>query len=199
MSAPALAAAPAGGFADPVRDAAFAFRALLDATAQPGRVFALGAGVLAPPPLSPAAAAALLTLADADAPVWLAPSLRAPAVEGWLRFHLSTAPEAEPSRAAYAVGRWDDIAGLDWPVGSAEHPDRSVTLIVEVEALREGAGARISGPGVAGARRLAVDGVGSGFWAARAANRALFPLGWDAILTAGATVAALPRATRAEL
>lgn len=191
--------APCGGFADPSRDASFAFRALLGAMAHPGRVLPLGFGATPPAPLSPAAAAALLTLADADAPVWLGQSLRGGEVAAWLRLHLSCGPVERPERAAYAVGRWAELRGQDWRLGEPDYPDRSATLIVEVDGLREGAGARLSGPGVAGSRRLEVAGVEAEFWAARARNRALFPLGWDMILTAGAEVAALPRTTCAEV
>lgn len=190
----------APGFADPVLDAAGAFRALLDAMARPGTVRALGHGLRPPAPLSPAATAALLTLADADAPVWLAPSRRSADIAEFLRFHLAAAPAERPADAAFAIGRWDELGAIeDWAIGTPEYPDRSATLIVEVDGLAEGAGARLTGPGIETARLLRVEGASAGFWPFVVANRALFPLGVDLILTCGAQVAALPRSVRADI
>lgn len=186
------------GFADPARDGARAFRAILDAMARPGRLQTPPAPASVPPGLSAAAAAVVLTLVDADAPLWVAPRL-APALGDWLRFWCGTAPEPDPARAAFALGRWPDLAAAGpWAQGTPAFPDRSTTLIVEVDALEEGAGATLRGPGVETANRLAVSGVDASFWADRAAARASFPLGTDAILTAGARLAALPRTLRAE-
>lgn len=184
------------GFADPARDGARAFRALLDAMARPGVVRALSAPPRPPAPLSAAAAAAALLLADGDAPVWLAPGHDEPAVAAWLRFH-AAAPAAAPG--LLRLGRWAAMpTPEDAALGDQAYPDRSATLIVEVDALEEGAGRRLTGPGVDGARRLAVAGLDDRFWAARTLNHARFPLGFDVILTAGDRLAALPRTTRAD-
>jgi alpha-D-ribose 1-methylphosphonate 5-triphosphate synthase subunit PhnH len=186
------------GFADPARDGARAFRAMLDAMARPGRLVTPPAPASVPPGLSAAAASVVLTLVDADARLWVAPRLR-PALEGWLRFWCGTAPEPDPARAAFGLGRWPELAGAGpWAQGTPAWPDRSATLIVEVEALAEGEGATLRGPGIETAHRLEVAGVDASFWADRAAARAAFPLGTDVILTAGARLAALPRTLRAE-
>src|SRR3546814_18697075 len=52
------------GFVDPVLDSQSVFRTLLEAMSYPGRVVGTGAGLSVPAPVSPAAAAACLTLAD---------------------------------------------------------------------------------------------------------------------------------------
>jgi alpha-D-ribose 1-methylphosphonate 5-triphosphate synthase subunit PhnH len=53
-----------GGFTAPVFQSQAAFRLVIDAMAQPGRIVDLGHSVQAPAPLEPAAAAFLATLAD---------------------------------------------------------------------------------------------------------------------------------------
>ncbi len=194
-----MSLAPGLGFADPVRDAAHGFRALLDAMARPGAIRRLPCP---PPPqgLSPAAAAVALMLVDGEAPLWLAPDLRSPATEAFLRFHASAAPATDPAAAAFLLGSWTalrDLSGLS--IGTPEYPDRSVTLIVEVESLAEGAGATLEGPGAPGGRRLAVGGVDAAFWAVSARNRLSYPLGLDMILTCGEVVAALPRTVAAHV
>ena len=191
--------APGIGFADPVRDAAHAFRGLLDAMARPGSVRRLPCPP-PPPPLSPAAAAVALTLSDADAPIWLAPGVRSRETAAFLRFHTSAAPADDAGAAAFVLGRWAALRGLDGlSEGTPEYPDRSTTLIVEVDGLAEGRGATLEGPGVPGARRLHVEGVDDAFWALSARNRLSYPLGLDVILTCGETVAALPRTVRADV
>jgi alpha-D-ribose 1-methylphosphonate 5-triphosphate synthase subunit PhnH len=189
----------AAGFADPARDGARAFRAILEAMARPGRVLAPPAPAESAPGLSRAATAAILTLVDGDARLWVAPRLATPALGGWLRFWCGAAAEPDPALAAFAVGRWPELAAAGPSAqGTPAYPDRSATLIVEVDALEEGAGATLRGPGIETAHRLAVSGVDASFWADRAAARAAFPLGTDVILTAGGRLAALPRSLRAE-
>ena len=83
-----------------------------------------------------------------------------------------------------------------FPVGSAEYPDRSTTLITETNLLgREGSNAcRLTGPGIQNFYTLCLPDP-----ALMQANAALFPLGLDFILTSESSVAALPRSTRIEV
>lgn len=182
------------GFADPPQQAARAFRAALEAMARPGSLHALPP--TAPPAgISPAAAALLLALVDAETPLWMAPRLRSGPVPAWVRFH-TNAPPAERAAAAFALGRWEDLLPLeDWPAGTPANPERSTTLLVEVEALEGGPELVLSGPGIAGTRRFAPM-LPPGAVLALGANAARFPLGIDLCLLAGTQMAALPRTTR---
>ena len=81
-------------------------------------------------------------------------------------------------------------------LGSDEYPDRSATLIVEVERLRAGQGLTLSGPGIAGTALLEVSRLPERFWTERDLLGELFPRGLDLILTCGSRLAALPRTTR---
>ncbi|MEO1000774.1 MAG: phosphonate C-P lyase system protein PhnH [Pseudomonadota bacterium] len=181
-----------GGFADPPVAAAEAFRAVLDAMARPGRIAEV-AGAAPPPPLSTAAGVVALTLLDRETPVWLSPALAASDLPEWLAFHTGAPVVAEKGAAMFGLGAWETLAPLsDWAQGTAEYPDRSATLIVEMPEL-SAAGARLTGPGIAESATLSVPDP-----AALTANRAAFPLGVDLILTAGARLAALPRTVRVE-
>jgi alpha-D-ribose 1-methylphosphonate 5-triphosphate synthase subunit PhnH len=186
-----MTAALTGGFADPPRTAARAFRAALEALSRPGRILDV-AGAAPPAPLSVAAGVLLLTLADRTAPVHLAGRHDTADVRDWLAFHTG-APLAPARDAAFAVGTWDALQPLDrFPIGLPAYPDRSATLIVEVPALTAD-GALLRGPGIAGTARLPVPDP-----AAFRANRALFPLGLDVFLTCGNALAGLPRTTIVE-
>ncbi|TCM79276.1 phosphonate C-P lyase system protein PhnH [Rhodovulum steppense] len=180
-----------GGFADTPREAAIAFRAMLEAMARPGRIFEM-AGAAPPAPMSVAAGGALLVLADGTTPVHLAGGHDAPAIRDWITFHTG-APLVAREEAALAVGDWAGLLPLDaYRIGVPDYPDRSATLIVEMAALAP-SGAWLTGPGIATAHRLNLPDV-----AVFRANRALFPLGLDFFFTAGARLAALPRTTIVE-
>lgn len=182
------------GFADPVLDSQCSFRTLLEAMARPGRVFRLEASLTPPSPLGRAAAAVLLTLADAETPVWL----DAAAAGEWLRFHAGCALLAEPDQAQFALatGAMPPLAAL--AQGSEEEPQLSTTLIVQVTRLEAGSGWRLTGPGIEHQHRLQVAGLPADFLAQWAANRARFPRGVDVVLCCGDALAALPRTVRIE-
>lgn len=178
----------AGGFAAPATQSAQAFRSVMEAMARPGTIQKI-AGAKPPAPLSPAAGAVLLTLCDSDTPLYLAGMADCDAVRAWVAFHTG-APLSGPSQSMFAIGTWAALAPLsDYPVGTAEYPDRSATLIVETEALEQD-GAILRGPGIKATAGLSLPET-----EAFVANHALFPLGVDFIFTSGDRLAALPRST----
>lgn len=184
----------APGFADPPLAAQACFRRLLEAMARPGTVVTL-APPPAPPPLAPAAGAVALTLCDADTPVWLDAALAVPAVLDWLRFHAGCRIVAAPEEAAFAFAADPAVPFDRFQVGSDEYPDRSATVVLQIDAFGAGAALRLEGPGIERAAGLHVRGLPSCFVAWRAANRALYPRGVDVVLVAGRALAALPRST----
>lgn len=181
-----------GGFDDAPVQSAHAFRAALSALARPGRIEKIG-GVAAPAPLSPAAATLLLTLCDAETPLFLAPGSDGPGIRNWIAFHVG-APLVDRAGAMFALGRWQTLGPLSaFDQGTPEYPDRSATLIVEVETL-ERRGARLTGPGIETDAHLALPDV-----RALQDNHAQFPLGLDFFFTAGHEMAGLPRSTKVEV
>jgi alpha-D-ribose 1-methylphosphonate 5-triphosphate synthase subunit PhnH len=176
------------GFADPVREAQSTFRAVLGAMSCPGRLFRVGADLTPPSPLCPAAAAALLTLADAETPVSLSPDLVDAA--GWIAFHCG-APVTDEAPMFVVATTMPPLDALNG--GADEAPQDSATLILQIAALGGGAAYTLSGPGLKESATLLATGLPDKFAAAWAANHALFPRGVDVILCAGDTLAALPR------
>jgi alpha-D-ribose 1-methylphosphonate 5-triphosphate synthase subunit PhnH len=191
--------AVAAGFAEPVLAAQSTFRTVMDAMARPGTVRPL-AGIAAPAPLSPVAAAIALTLLDYETPFWLdAPLAAAPEVARWISFHTGAARTADPARAAFAFVA-DSAAPPPFEtfaLGSQEYPDRSTTLVLQVERLSEDNGLMLRGPGIAGSRRLAAAPLPADFLDRWSENRALFPRGVDLVLATADAVAALPRSVHA--
>ena len=200
--APALSPVVAGsfaqGFADPVHDSQAVFRAVMRAMARPGTIETLGFD-LASPPLPVAAAAACLALADFETPLWLSPSLqRNTAIADYLRFHTGATLANAPNSAAFVVvdARRDLLELAEFAQGTAEYPDRGATVILICDYLRAEAPLSLSGPGIQKCVELGFSPMPEGFAKQWAINRAAFPLGVDMILTAGDTLACLPRSTR---
>ena len=185
------------GFADQATESAVVFRAIMTAMARPGRIVALEAGLNAPAPMLEATAAVALTLCDFQTPVWLAPDFRTPAIESYLRFHTGANLSASPGQAAFAFATGGQgLPGLQgFSAGTLEYPDRSTTLVLQVRDLSNTGPVTLSGPGIDGTTRLAVDGLDGGFWAAMSENHGRFPLGADVIFVSASSIAACPRST----
>ena len=196
-SNPAAGTAILPGFADAPVDSQIVFRTLLDALAHPGRVYELDAPCGVPAGLSPAMTAALLTLVDIDTPLWL-PSGTGADLGRFLRFHCGSRIMEEPRLASFvALPAGHDMPALvDCSQGDPAYPDRSATLIIEVQSLESGAPLRLSGPGIKDTQRLRVQGLPGDFIGQWKANNQRFPLGVDVILTHGRLVCGLPRTCR---
>ncbi len=199
MSAPALDLRRLRpGFSDPVLDAQRCFRGLIEAMARPGRIIEL-CGLPEPPPgLGAAQVAILLALADQDTPVWIAPGLRNAEAGHYLRFHCRCRLSANAGEATFVV--LSSFAGLPsfdaLRLGDPEYPDRSATLIVEVDDLGRGERLRLRGPGIEHEAMLEVAGWTSAASECLRENERRLPLGVDLLLTNGARVAGLPRTVR---
>lgn len=187
------------GFANKVLSAQSTFRSVMDAMARPGSVQRIAAPSGVPGPMMRGTAAIALTLFDQDTPVWLdAAMAAAPDAGKWIRFHCSAPIVADSGIADFAViGNPALLQGLDrFALGSGEYPDRSTTLIVQVESLTHGAAIELSGPGIDGTTLLrAAIGIPD-LLDRLAVNHALFPRGVDLILVADDAIVAIPRTTR---
>ncbi|MBV8441890.1 MAG: phosphonate C-P lyase system protein PhnH [Hyphomicrobiales bacterium] len=185
--------------ADPVLESQAAFRAILRAMASPGSIVACGGEVQPPAPLHPATAAAILTLADFETPLWIAPSLSANAeVVAYLKFHTGAPIATAPGEAAFALLDLEaDALDLEsFSQGAPEYPDRSTTVAAQARSLGRGEAFRILGPGVRGEAEFSFEPRPPDFIAQWRTNESAFPLGVDLILAAGSEIAALPRTAR---
>jgi alpha-D-ribose 1-methylphosphonate 5-triphosphate synthase subunit PhnH len=185
-------------FRDAPREAQGIFRTVMDAMARPGRILPLRTGFTPPAPLMPSTAAILLALADFETPVWLDGALaETEAVREFLRFHTGAKLAAEPETAAFAVIA-DPLAmpRLEaFAQGTLDYPDRSATLILQVDTLKA-EGWQLDGPGICGAARFSAAPLPAGFATQLAENGGRFPCGVDLIFAARDAIAALPRTTR---
>lgn len=189
------------GFEDPVRDAASAFRVLLDAMARPGTARTVPAPRGVPPGFSPAMAAVALCLLDTDTPIWIGDPMITNEARAYIGFHAGAPAAATVERATFALLSVDAFADTAerLSIGTAEYPDRSATAILRVAGFSGEGGASLTGPGIETETRLAPLGLSRAAWDALIRNAALYPLGFDTIFVAEDTVACLPRSTMIRL
>lgn len=184
------------GFDDYGTEANAVFRACLAALSRPASLQPLQVALEAPSPLSPLAAAVMLTLADYETTFWLdEPLAAAPAVDEFLRFHTGARRTDAPAAADFAVIA--DVPAMPplarFKQGTAEYPDRSTTLVLQVSELSAGAGMTFAGPGIKDRVSFSASLLPAGFIAQLQANRAVFPCGVDLIFAGAGQLAALPR------
>jgi alpha-D-ribose 1-methylphosphonate 5-triphosphate synthase subunit PhnH len=183
----------AAGFAEPALDAQAIFRCLLEAIAHPGRIVMAPRRLPSPPaPLLAPAYAVALTLLDFETSLWLEPSLATPAVIESLRLQCGC-PIVEQAGARFAI-----LAGAGAPLGAfdqgePEYPDRSATLIWQVDDLAGNRGVRLAGPGIRTSARLHVEGLPADFWAQWGTSHRQSPLGIDVVFVTTDRITALPR------
>jgi alpha-D-ribose 1-methylphosphonate 5-triphosphate synthase subunit PhnH len=184
------------GFSDPVLKSQEVFRKILEAMAHPGRLTGLDVDLQAPRPFQQAAAAICLTLLDFETPLWTDLPAASDAVH-WLKFHCGCPWVSSPSAAAFAfISSGSFLPSLEhFSVGRDEYPEKSATLIIQVENFLSGETRCLRGPGIQSVERLSVQGLSKEFWPFWRINHGLFPLGVDLLLTSGREMVALPRTT----
>lgn len=187
----------AGGFQEPVFQAQAVFRTLMDCMARPGTIGTIAAAVTPPKPLNAAAGAVALTLCDHDTAVWLTPALAASMLPGWLAFNAGSVIAAERQNARFAfIEKGAMLPNFClFAQGTQEYPDRSTTLVVEIEAFEGGRPLVLKGPGIRTEENIAPVGLPDMFPQFWAENRQKFPRGVDLILVAGEQILCLPRTT----
>jgi alpha-D-ribose 1-methylphosphonate 5-triphosphate synthase subunit PhnH len=187
------------GFADKVLSAQSTFRSVMDAMARPGSVHRIAATSGTPAAMMRGTAAIALTLFDHDTPIWLDPLLSETSeITKWLKFHTSAPVIGDSSICSFAVvGDATALPALDrFSFGSSEYPDRSTTLILQIESLTEGPAFELRGPGIDGTVVLQGAIQPSDLFERLAVNAGLFPRGIDVVLVHDDTIVAIPRTTR---
>lgn len=179
------------GFQDAVHEAQTTFRTLLEALAHPGCSWTIPSSITAPGRMSPVCAAACLTLLDLETQVWLQPGLE---IESWLRFHTGCRLTKDPQQANFAV-IWDVARSPNLQAfnqGTAEYPESSTTLLIQVERLVDGEAVVLQGPGILDKRTIAPQ-LPTQFWQQWSTNHQAYPLGVDVFLFDQTHVMGLPR------
>ena len=183
------------GFSDPVLEAQSVFRTLMRALSEPAQMREMTVGIEGCGVLQPNVCACLLALADYDTPVWLDPSIAKDlAVLQFIRFRTGAPVVTDPALACFAVVvNAADMPALEsFSAGTPEYPDRSTTIIVQVDRMHAD-GPSYQGPGLSAPVRFGFRPAPPDFSRGWSANHARFPLGVDMLIVSPDGVAGMPR------
>ena len=137
------------GFVDKVLSAQSTFRSVMDAMARPGSVQRIVPMAGTAGPMMRGTAAIALTLFDHDTPLWLDTRMSESSdVTKWLKFHTGAPVIQDSSIAAFALISDGTLlpAFERFALGTNEYPDRSTTVIIQVESLDCGTELRAARP-----------------------------------------------------
>jgi alpha-D-ribose 1-methylphosphonate 5-triphosphate synthase subunit PhnH len=170
----------------------------MEAVARPGTRADFGDAVEPPAGLGVAAATVALTLLDFETLVWLDPALRGGETEAWVRFHCGCPLTVNAAEAAFAIVTDAKAAPrLDaFNLGDARYPDRSTTVILQVDSLDGGQAVTLAGPGIESQAVIAPKGLPEGFWEQMQDNNAKFQFGVDVLIVSGPALTAVPRSSQ---
>lgn len=186
----------APGFTNPVLDSQAVYSTIMSAMSEPAKMFALKKYCDGPTSLFPTTAGIALTLFDNDTYI-LHASAQQDAQE-WIRFHCGAPITQDENHADYAIvsQQTDSINFLSLSIGTPEFPERSTTVIFEVESFGSGRSFEARGPGIAGTTTFSVKGIHEKWQEIVTNNEGLFPQGLDCILVSSESILCLPRTTR---
>ena len=187
------------GFEDAASASQSTFRTVMDALSRPGRQVTLKITPACPDGLPVGMAAIVLTLADYETPVWLESKLaNNKAAREFIAFHTNAPIVSNSSNASFAfISDPSLLPGFEqFAQGTLEFPDRSTTLVIEVDSLWGGPTIRLAGPGIEATEEIAPKVLPPDFKSRLKSNRDLFPCGVDIILSAGDVIMGLPRSVR---
>lgn len=185
------------GFQNTVHDAQHSFRTLLDAMARPGQIYHIGAALKPPVGMMAGSAAACLALLDLDTSIWMQSGWHE-SVRSWLLFHTGCRFVNDPAIADFAlIHTWGTAPPLaDFHLGMPEEPERSTTLLMQLDQIEGSTSKLLSGPGVPSTRLISPQ-LSKSFWTEWRSNRQIYPLGVDVFLIHRHAVMGLPRSVLA--
>ncbi len=184
------------GFQNRVHDAQQTFRALLNALSHPGTLQPIFAQLQPPQGLTSACAAACLTLLDLETEVWFNSEFDS-AITNWLQFHTGCRVSNHPQTANFAliqnIAQMPPLSSFNW--GTAEQPEISTTLLIQLERLNGGQSIELTGPGIARTKEIKLP-LPASFWQMWTENHSNYPLGVDIFFCVDNGVMGLPRSTQ---
>ncbi|MEQ6970455.1 phosphonate C-P lyase system protein PhnH [Pectobacterium polaris] len=186
------------GFAHPVFGTQLCFRKIVKAMSEPGSLVTVP-NVSGLESMSSATAATLLTLTSHTTPLFIDPKIGNPLLLRTLCLHTNVPIATTLDGADFVLlsgNRFSyDLMALS--CGSEVEPEKSTTVIVEVEGMHDGPCLKLTGPGIKTHRiispRLPVS------VRDYLCNRPhAFPTGLDFLFTSGKKLFAIPRSTHVE-
>ena len=179
-------------------EASHDFRVLMNAMSRPGTLQKVTAGTDSVNGLNAGSIVAALTLCDHETTVFVEESDAGAEIREFLSFRCGCLLTEELEQADFAF--FGTVPGTDvlerLKIGNSQYPDRSATLIAQVDTMSEGDGLLLEGPGIFNLHALSIPAISSELVEWWTTNNDRFPLGIDMILTTNDAIVGLPRTVK---
>ncbi|MBN3254956.1 phosphonate C-P lyase system protein PhnH [Pectobacterium brasiliense] len=186
------------GFAHPVFGTQLCFRKIVKAMSEPGSLVTVP-NVSGLESMSSATAATLLTLTSHTTPLFIDPKIGNPLLLRTLCLHTNVPIATRLDEADFVLlsgNRFSyDLMALS--CGSEAEPEKSTTVIVEVEGMHDGPCLKLTGPGIK-THRIISPRLPGGVRDYLCNRPHAFPTGLDFLFTSGKKLFAIPRSTHVE-
>lgn len=188
------------GLDSSVHEAQQIFRLLMDAMAKPGLVVEVPSDVQFGE-VSAAVTQLLLTLSDNSTPCFLSQRyLNDDHFVENFRFHCAAPITQTRELADFALISGEEATTFcGFAMGEGSYPDKSASIIIEVDSLESGIECLLTGPGIQTSSSANIKGLSDELLMALISGRGTFPQGVDLYLSSGHQIMAIPRTTRIQL
>lgn len=191
------------GFENIERDSQNIFRQVLNSFSRPGIAFDINPRVKSSASVTYSIGVSLLlALMETGSVLYTPGELIDSNLSNFLKFHTGCKLTTIANQAHYIwVQDPQCLPSLSsCALGSVEYPEKSSTLIIEVESFKSptqlSANHTWHGPGIKEGIDLEIMGLNDSFWKERQEIRLLYPCGVDIIFCTATQIVALPRSTR---
>jgi len=182
-----------------VFDAQVHFRTILDSMARPGKVNNIGEiKIQSPANLHPASALVAFALLNRDVAFYVRNNKEE--ISEYFVVNTNSKPTTiSNADFVFIAGTDDDQILLETNIGVLEYPEKSATIIIDVDHIYDVPKDQtheiiLQGPGVDGEKRVYVSNISSNILQALKEQNSEYPLGVDVILTDGeGNIMCIPR------
>lgn len=186
------------GFAHPVFGTQLCFRKIVKAMSEPGSLVTVP-NVSNLESLSSATVATLLTLTSHATPLFIDPQMSNPQLLRTLSLHTNVPIITTLENADFALlsGNPSSYDLMALSCGSEIEPEKSATVILEVEGMHDGTCLKLTGPGIK-THRIISPRLPSSVRDYLCNRPHAFPTGLDFLFTSGKKLFGIPRSTHVE-
>ncbi|OSN10733.1 carbon-phosphorus lyase subunit PhnH [Lonsdalea iberica] len=193
------------GFANPVFGTQACFRKIVKAMSEPG-VTVTVPGIEGLDNISSSTIAVLLTLTSPKTPLFIDRNISNPLLLRTLCLHTNVPITSNAAEAYFVLlnGKTNTFDSrpiqhdlMCFPCGNEVEPEKSATIILEVDGLNNGRLLKLSGPGVNNVKIISPH-LPSAIRRYLCERPHPFPMGLDFLFTSGKKLLAIPRTTRVE-
>ena len=180
------------GFKNKTFESQEAFHLILQATANPGKKVKFMNHNYSQKDLHISSVNIIFTLLDLDTNVFIQ-SAQENIISNFIKLHTGSPITKNKIESDFAIITHGDLDFDSFNDGLDQYPDKSTTLIIQIQSMSEGEDFVLSGPGIKISNQITLRGIPHNFKEKINSNSSKFPRGVDIFLTCNDELISLPR------